>query len=79
MSKPESDERRWHNLFRFGSHSVKVPVENLIGEEGNGLDYILTSMNSERVLIASECIGDGKQSACVLPQCTYAPFAAVQK
>ena len=40
---------------------MKVPVENLVGEEGNGLDYILTSMNSERVLIASECIGDGRQ------------------
>jgi alkylation response protein AidB-like acyl-CoA dehydrogenase len=42
--------------------SVKIPADNLIGVEGDGLDYILTSMNSERILIASECIGDGEQS-----------------
>jgi acyl-CoA dehydrogenase len=39
---------------------MKVPVENLIGEEGSGFKYILDGMNAERVLIASECIGDGR-------------------
>ena len=39
---------------------VRVPVENLIGEEGKGFRYILDGMNSERTLIAAECIGDGR-------------------
>jgi alkylation response protein AidB-like acyl-CoA dehydrogenase len=39
---------------------LKVPAENLIGEEGKGFRYILDGMNAERILIASECIGDGR-------------------
>jgi acyl-CoA dehydrogenase len=39
---------------------LKVPTENLIGEEGKGFRYILSGMNAERILIASECIGDAK-------------------
>jgi acyl-CoA dehydrogenase len=39
---------------------LRVPVENLIGEEGEGFRYILDGMNAERILIASECIGDGR-------------------
>lgn len=39
---------------------LKVPVENLIGVEGKGFKYILDGMNAERILIASECIGDGR-------------------
>ncbi len=39
---------------------VPVPAENLIGEEGNGFKYILSGMNAERILIASECIGDAR-------------------
>jgi alkylation response protein AidB-like acyl-CoA dehydrogenase len=39
---------------------LSVPVENLIGEEGRGFHYILDGMNAERILIAAECIGDGK-------------------
>ena len=39
---------------------LEVPVENLIGEEGKGFKYILDGMNAERILIASECIGDGR-------------------
>ena len=40
--------------------NVRVPAENLIGEEGQGFRYILAGMNAERILIASECIGDAK-------------------
>jgi acyl-CoA dehydrogenase len=40
--------------------NVKVPVENLIGEEGKGFRYILDGMNAERTLIASECLGDAQ-------------------
>lgn len=38
---------------------AEVPVENLIGEEGKGFRYVLGGMNAERILIASESIGDG--------------------
>ncbi|MEP4422162.1 MAG: acyl-CoA dehydrogenase family protein [Nitratireductor sp.] len=40
--------------------SVRVPADNLIGEEGRGFRYILSGMNAERILIAAECIGDAK-------------------
>jgi acyl-CoA dehydrogenase len=39
---------------------VAVPIENLIGAEGEGFRYILDGMNAERILIAAECIGDGR-------------------
>lgn len=39
---------------------LRVPAANLIGEEGQGFRYILSGMNAERILIAAECIGDGR-------------------
>ncbi len=39
---------------------LAVPAENLIGEQDKGFRYILDGMNAERILIASECIGDGR-------------------
>jgi alkylation response protein AidB-like acyl-CoA dehydrogenase len=39
---------------------LRVPAANLIGEEGSGFSYILSGMNAERILIAAECIGDGR-------------------
>ncbi len=39
---------------------LRVPAENLIGEEGRGFRYILDGMNAERILIAAECIGDAR-------------------
>ncbi|WP_114521856.1 acyl-CoA dehydrogenase family protein [Altererythrobacter sp. ZODW24] len=39
---------------------MPVPAENLIGEEGSGFRYIIDGMNAERILIAAECIGDGR-------------------
>jgi len=39
---------------------VEVPEDALVGEEGRGFRYILDGMNAERVLIAAECIGDGR-------------------
>jgi acyl-CoA dehydrogenase len=39
---------------------LRVPTDNLIGEEGQGFRYILSGMNAERILIAAECIGDAK-------------------
>lgn len=40
--------------------NVRIPASALIGEEGKGFRYILSGMNSERILIAAECIGDAK-------------------
>jgi len=39
---------------------LEVPVEDRIGEEGRGFEYILDGMNPERILIASEAVGLGK-------------------
>lgn len=39
---------------------LHVPIENRIGEEGQGFRYILSGMNVERILIAAECIGDAR-------------------
>ncbi len=40
--------------------NVPVPPENLIGEADKGFSYILDGMNAERILIASEAVGDGR-------------------
>jgi len=40
--------------------NLRIPADSLIGEEGKGFRYILSGMNSERILIAAECIGDAK-------------------
>ncbi len=39
---------------------VRTPASSLIGEEGQGFRYILDGLNAERILIAAECIGDGR-------------------
>jgi acyl-CoA dehydrogenase len=39
---------------------MRVPAQNLIGEEGKGFRYILSGMNAERILIGAECVGDAK-------------------
>ncbi len=39
---------------------VELPADALVGAEGQGFRYILDGMNAERVLIAAECIGDGR-------------------
>ena len=49
-----------HNTTEVFIENLKVPAENLIGEEGQGFRYILDGMNAERILVASECIGDGR-------------------
>ena len=49
-----------HSSTEVFFDNVKVPAANLIGDEGKGFRYILSGMNAERILIASECIGDAK-------------------
>jgi hypothetical protein len=49
-----------HATTQIFFDDLRVPAENLIGEEGQGFRYILSGMNAERILIAAECIGDCK-------------------
>jgi acyl-CoA dehydrogenase len=39
---------------------LEVPFVNLIGQEGKGFRYLLDGLNAERILIAAECVGDGR-------------------
>jgi acyl-CoA dehydrogenase len=39
---------------------LEVPASALVGEEGKGFKYLLDGLNAERILIAAECIGDGR-------------------
>ena len=49
-----------HATTQIFFDDLRVPAENLIGEEGQGFRYILAGMNAERILIAAECVGDAK-------------------
>ena len=49
-----------HNTTEVFFDNLEVPADNLIGEEGKGLSYILDGMNAERILVASEAVGDGR-------------------
>src|SRR5438552_11274898 len=49
-----------HNTTEVFFDNLKIPADSLIGEEGKGLRYILDGMNAERILVAQECIGDGR-------------------
>jgi acyl-CoA dehydrogenase len=48
-----------HDTYQVFLDDLKVPAENLIGEEGAGFGYILDGMNAERILISAEALGDG--------------------
>ena len=49
-----------HSTTEVFFDDLRVPAENLVGEEGKGFRYILEGMNAERILIAAECIGDAR-------------------
>ncbi len=61
-----------HEIEKMGRHSVNsnqlfidnliVPVERRIGEEGKGFQYILDSLNPERILNAAEVVGMGRRA-----------------
>ena len=40
--------------------NLEVPASHLVGEEGRGFRYLLDGLNAERILIAAECVGDGR-------------------
>ena len=46
------------NELRF--EGLRIPAHSLVGEEGEGFRYIMDGMNAERILIAAECVGDGR-------------------
>ena len=48
-----------HHSTALFFDNVEIPAENLIGEEGMGFRYIIDSWNAERILVASEALGDG--------------------
>jgi acyl-CoA dehydrogenase len=49
-----------HSTTEVFFNDLEVPVENLVGEEGRGFRYLIDGLNAERILIAAECIGDGR-------------------
>lgn len=49
-----------HNTTELYFDDLRIPASSLIGEEGKGFRYILDSMNAERTLVASECLGDAR-------------------
>jgi len=49
-----------HNSTEVFMDGMEVPADNLIGEEGQGFRYILDGMNAERILVGTECLGDGR-------------------
>ncbi|MGD9604295.1 MAG: acyl-CoA dehydrogenase family protein, partial [Gammaproteobacteria bacterium] len=49
-----------HSTTEVFFDNMVIPADSLVGHEGQGLKYILSGMNAERILIASESIGDGR-------------------
>ena len=49
-----------HHSCQLFFDDLEVPSENLLGSEGEGFRVILDGMNAERILIAAECVGDGR-------------------
>ena len=49
-----------HHACELFFDNLRVPAQNLLGEEGKGFKVVLDGMNAERILIGAECIGDGR-------------------
>ena len=49
-----------HSTNALFFDDMEIPADTLVGEEGKGFQYILSGMNAERILVASESIGDGR-------------------
>ena len=49
-----------HSTTEVFLDGVEVPEDALVGAEGKGFRYLLDGLNAERILIAAECIGDGR-------------------
>jgi len=51
-----------HEINEVFFDDVRVPVENLIGEEGKGFQYLLHGFNPERILVGAEAVGIGQRA-----------------
>ena len=49
-----------HSTNALFFDNVEIPADSLIGQEGKGFSYILDGMNAERILVASDSLGDGR-------------------
>ena len=49
-----------HQTNELFFDNMRIPADALIGEEGRGFRYILDGMNAERILVASDALGDAK-------------------
>lgn len=49
-----------HHATEVFFENLRIPADNLIGEEGKGFKYILDGMNAERILVSAEAIGDAR-------------------
>lgn len=49
-----------HHATEVFFDNLRIPADNLIGEEGKGFKYILDGMNAERILVSAEAIGDAR-------------------
>lgn len=49
-----------HHSCELFFDDLSIPASNLLGTEGQGFKVILDGMNAERILIAAECVGDGR-------------------
>ena len=49
-----------HSTNALFFDNMEIPADSLIGQEGKGFSYILDGMNAERVLVASDSLGDGR-------------------
>jgi len=49
-----------HSTNALFFDNLEIPAESLIGEEGKGFAYILDGMNAERILVASDSLGDAR-------------------
>ena len=49
-----------HSTNALFFDNMEIPADSLIGEEGRGFSYILDGMNAERILVASDSLGDAR-------------------
>jgi acyl-CoA dehydrogenase len=49
-----------HHTYELFIDNLRMPADSLIGEEGKGFKYLFDGLNAERIVIAAECIGDGR-------------------
>jgi len=49
-----------HSTNALFFDNMEIPADSLIGQEGKGFSYILDGMNAERILVASDSLGDAR-------------------